>query len=268
MLTLISTEKPDILAGTETWLTPDVTNNEIILPEFGYNIYRKDRLNGYGGVLLAVANTIPSIDLPSLSTDCEIVWAKLNITGSPMYIAAYYRPHVSDSCSLTQLDLSLHKLKETTKNATILLTGDFNLPGIDWSTNLVKSDSPYKAIHECSLEILHDHALQQLVDFPTRLSNTLDLVATNKPSSILNIRKTIGVSDHDIVLFEVMSRVKLSKQLPRTIYMYDRANMNALREELHTLLGDDTETSLGEENIEQLWSKFKVSIAQVVDKYI
>ena len=50
--------------------------------------------------------------------------------------------------------------------------------------------------------------------------------------------------------------------------MHDRANMNALREELHTLLGDNTETSLGEENIEQLWSKFKVSIAQVVDKYI
>jgi len=76
--------KPDILAGTETWLTPDVMNNEIILPEFGYNIYQKDRPSSYGGVLLAVTNMIPLIDLPSLSTDCEIVWAKLNITGSPM----------------------------------------------------------------------------------------------------------------------------------------------------------------------------------------
>ena len=75
------------------------------------------------------------------------------------------------------------------------------------------------------------------------------------------------MSDHDIVLFEVMSRVKLSKQPPRTIYVYDRANMNALREELQTLLGDDTETSLGEENVKQLWSKFKVSITQVVNKY-
>ena len=79
MLTLIRTEKPDILAGTETWLTPDITNNEIILPELGYNIYWKDRPSGYGGVLLAVANTIPSTDLPSLSADCEIVWAKLMI---------------------------------------------------------------------------------------------------------------------------------------------------------------------------------------------
>jgi len=94
LLTLIGTEKPDILAGTETWLTPDVMNNEIILLEFGYNIYQKDRPSGYGGVLLAVTNKILSTDLPSLSTDCEIVWTKLNITGYPMYIASYYRPHI------------------------------------------------------------------------------------------------------------------------------------------------------------------------------
>jgi len=94
LLILISTEKPDIFAGTETWLTPDVMNNEIIPPEFGYNIYQKDRPSGYGGVLLAVTNKILLTDLPSLSTDCEIVWAKLNITGSPMYIASYYRSYM------------------------------------------------------------------------------------------------------------------------------------------------------------------------------
>ena len=88
------------------------------------------------------------------------------------------------------------------------------MPGIDWSANLVKFDSPYKAIHEYSLEILHDHALQQLVDFPTHLLNTLDLVATNKLSSVLNIHRMAGVSDH-IVLFEVTS----IKQPPRTIYI-------------------------------------------------
>ena len=36
-------------------------------------------------------------------------------TGSSMYIVAYYRSYISDSYYLTQLDLSLHKLKETTK---------------------------------------------------------------------------------------------------------------------------------------------------------
>jgi len=88
---------------------------------------------------------------------------------------------------------------------------------------------------------LHDHALQQLVDFPTRLLNTLDLVATNKSFSIFGIHKMAGISDHDIVLFKIMTKVKLNKRFPRIIYMYNRANLTALKEELHTLLMiDDT----------------------------
>ena len=77
---MIDKEKPDILAGTETWLTPDVMNSEIIPPELGYSIYRKDRPDGYGGLLLTVSNKLSSVDLPSLSTDCEIIWAKLIIS--------------------------------------------------------------------------------------------------------------------------------------------------------------------------------------------
>ena len=179
LLSLISTEKPDIVAGTETWLTSNVMNSEIIPPEYGYNIYRKDQVNDYGGVLLAIVDRISSVDLPSFGADYEILWAKLNITRSPMYIAAYYRSDISDDYSLIQLDLSVQKLKETIKNATIVLTGDFYFPGIDWSESLVKHDSSYKAIHEHLLEILHDHGLQQLVTFPMHQVNTLDLVATN-----------------------------------------------------------------------------------------
>ena len=111
------------MAGTETWLTPDVGSSEVFPPELGYNIYHRDRPGGHGGVLLAVTNLLPSVELPSLDTDCEIIWAKLSITGSPIYIAAYYRPHVNDSSSLEQLDVSLHKLHEMNNNSTILLTG-------------------------------------------------------------------------------------------------------------------------------------------------
>ena len=49
--------------------------------------------------------------------------------------------------------------------------------------------------------------------------------------------------------------------------MYDRANMNALREELYTLLGDNIKIS--EMNVEQLWSKFKISLYKLhVNKHI
>jgi exonuclease III len=45
---------PDILFGCETWLNPNITDNEILPENTGYNIFRKDRKNGYDGVMLAI----------------------------------------------------------------------------------------------------------------------------------------------------------------------------------------------------------------------
>ena len=47
--TLLDTEKPDILIGTESWLTPDIQNSEIIPPDLGYSIFREDRTSSIGG---------------------------------------------------------------------------------------------------------------------------------------------------------------------------------------------------------------------------
>ena len=47
-------------------------NSEIIPPEYGYNIYRNDRDNCHGGVLLAIVDRISSVDLTSFGADCEI----------------------------------------------------------------------------------------------------------------------------------------------------------------------------------------------------
>ncbi len=47
------------IAITETWLLPQILNNEII--PAGYQIFRRDRTNGIGGgILLAISNSLPS----------------------------------------------------------------------------------------------------------------------------------------------------------------------------------------------------------------
>ena len=54
---LVYTKSFDIIGISETWLTDNIYDNEI-LPT-GYTIFRKDRPSRGGGVLLAVNNTIP-----------------------------------------------------------------------------------------------------------------------------------------------------------------------------------------------------------------
>ena len=54
-LNIIDSYNPDIIIDTETWLNDSVHNSEIFPPN--YNIYRRrDRRDGFGGVLVAVGS--------------------------------------------------------------------------------------------------------------------------------------------------------------------------------------------------------------------
>ena len=71
---VIDTRKPEIVVGSETWLNNSIHNSEV-LPT-NYEVYRKDRKDGYGGVLIAVKNTLISQDL-EIKSDCEIVGTRI-----------------------------------------------------------------------------------------------------------------------------------------------------------------------------------------------
>ena len=73
---LINQYIPDIVVGTESWLTPAVISSEIFPND--YNIYRCDRPDGYGGVFLACKNNLISEELP-LSTTCELIACKIHL---------------------------------------------------------------------------------------------------------------------------------------------------------------------------------------------
>ena len=49
------------------------------------------------------------------------------------------------------------------------------------------------------IDIMNDHGLEQLVHFPTREKNTLDLLLTSLPGQFQDIHSPDKLSDHDIV---------------------------------------------------------------------
>jgi hypothetical protein len=57
--------------------------------------YRKDRQRGKGYCVSILINyNLITCEQPKLSTDCEILWVKLEIKGNnPSYIASYYKTH-------------------------------------------------------------------------------------------------------------------------------------------------------------------------------
>ena len=95
---LLDIENPDIVIGTESWLTPDISSIEVF-PE-GYQSFRADRKSKAkrgGGVFVLVRNSFLCTEQSQFQTNFEILWVKLEITGHrPLFIGAFYRPSEDD----------------------------------------------------------------------------------------------------------------------------------------------------------------------------
>ena len=129
------------------------------------NIYRKDRPDGYGGVMIAISKQIDSHEITALQTNCELLWMQVAIGNrNKLYIGAYYRPHVGDQNSIDELNLSLQKLNETTKDAQIWLIGDFNAPCINWESMSLSTNRTHVAAHSSLIDVMQEHGLEQIVN--------------------------------------------------------------------------------------------------------
>ena len=61
----------------------------------GFNIFRKDRSIGGGGVFVALSSRLAICDKPLLDADTELVWVGLEfLRGPPSYICAHIIGHL------------------------------------------------------------------------------------------------------------------------------------------------------------------------------
>ena len=167
---------PDIIIATETWLNDTIKDSELESP--GYTIYRKDRVKGTnGGVLIAINKSIKSSAI-SVTTNEEILWAKVSCRGQcDLLIGACYRHVISNQITILELFATTQTLT-TEHNYDIFLGGDFNFPGFDWDNMSLKPNTPYVQLHQDFLENLTNYELKQLINETTRGANTLDLMIT------------------------------------------------------------------------------------------
>ena len=95
---LLQEHDPDILCVCESKLDLTISDSAVLPRDSGFEIVsRKDNRMGAGGVLIAVKNTLVASPLKHLETDCEIVWARIEISNSkPLFIGSVYRTPSSD----------------------------------------------------------------------------------------------------------------------------------------------------------------------------
>ena len=205
--------------------------------------------------------------MPELSTDCEIVWARVKLLGrKTLYVCCYYRPDDGDEVILVRLGESLDRAARI-PNAYIMMGGDCNFPSWDWPIMTLKPKPVYTRLHKDFIDMMHDHGLEQLVMEPTRLDNTLDLLLTNCPHLVPRVEVIPGLSDHNIPYCEFAITAARSRQVPRLIPLYSKADWKSIKSvmiDLHLAMVSDQRNLTTEE----LWLRFKDAFADAIKSHI
>lgn len=257
--------KPDFVAITETWLTADITDDEISTPN--YSVVRKDRPTRGGGVAILIKNTIPFTVLPAVE-NVEAIFCKLEIGYQSVAVGCVYRSPSSDREVLRSL---YHYIATHLKGARLILLGDFNVPDIDWQAMTFHSPNS-----DIVCDIMLDFNLHQLIKQPTRTqgttSNVLDLIFISDHYSPENCKIDIfeGISDHQLTYCTIPEEGRLVFMPPPTTFP-DFMNADDTSILDHLIYEYDGFEKLAAENsadIDRLWHKFKDIILFCINNYV
>ena len=119
------------------------------------------------------------------------------------------------------------------------------------------------------LNTASDLGLEQVVNFATRGTNTLDVFMTNRPSLIKKCEPVPGISDnHATVFVDTDMIAPKHKNVRRRIYLWDKGNVTGLQTDIHEFTTDFVSRHTKDTNIDELWSLLKVKLHTAMNKFI
>lgn len=228
---LISDTDASIVALTETWLSPDKSNDQLSPLTDDFVLYRHDRIERRGGGVLIAVRRCAVSDFVQTNSPLDICWVSVDVGHGRVVIGVCYRPPGCDGDFVRHLHDNLYYMCQRFPKSRIILLGDFNYPNIDWE-NWSASSSEAKDF----LELLLDFGFCQIVNEPTRVSglscNILDLVLTNSPEIFTSCHLLNGLSDHKLMIATVSLPLTKTLVQPKVIRNYSRANFDVINHEL------------------------------------
>ena len=81
------------------------------------------------------------------------------------------------------------------------------------------------------IDTMIEHGLEQLVHFPTREKNTLDLLLTSLPGQFQDIQSPDKLSDHGIVAGTMEVIIPPIKKPRGKVYLYQKGDYESMRKD-------------------------------------
>ena len=258
----------DIILASETWLHPGIHDCEVLPDNYRF-IAHDDRPNDpHGGVAIIAHRELEGVQV-NLPTDPEFVAASFTCKHSkkPLITGALYRPPSSDVEYMESLCSTISSLSNMYPGSVIWISGDANLPDIEWeTTSIVDHHNPVQ-VNTLFNNTVMDIASEQIVDFPTRGHNLLDIFVTNRPSLLNKCTPLPGLSDHAIVLVD--SNITPARQKPpkRLIHLGKKTNIPEMKADLKNNLESAFSTYDTHSPVDTLWTTFRNNCLSNIQKH-
>ena len=118
------------------------------------------------------------------------------------------------------------------------------------------------------VDIMNDHRLEQLVNFPTRKENTLDLILTSLLGQFQEISSS-ELSDHDIVAGILKVFIPSRKKPRHKVSLDQKGNFDFMRRDSSIFAKDKYfNVHSGSRSVRENFSLRTSFIQEAVDKYI
>ncbi|KAM7303220.1 uncharacterized protein ISCGN_013200 [Ixodes scapularis] len=202
---------------------------------------------------MVIKNGISFVQLDGIPNH-ESIWCKVNMSGTSILVGGIYRQPKAPLQYL--IDLHEYLCAEVNDRTKLILTGDFNLPGINWTT--LTNDKIDEESSEQLLQSALSFCLDQLVLEATRISgtasSTLDLLFVSNCLKEFKVTVEDGISDHKLLVCTYpLCNTKPNKRFTVTVKNYAMANDVCILDYLETQFDQFSHMC----DVDEMWCKFK-----------
>lgn len=213
-------------------------------------------------MLIGIKKSLSSFSIPTNSS-LEIAWAGCTTATKRILIGACYRPPAADPKFTDNLRQSLEMATHSFPSDYVYLLGDFNFPQIDW---LTLSSSCHNSNNFLNFSL--DFNLFQVVNEPTRESNTLDLILTTAPETVETISCLDGFSDHKLLQLSLRIPLAHAGTVTKKIRDFSRANYVEINSHLEHFFHEKLLPNFTDRTIEENWVLYRNYMATLIDLYV
>lgn len=219
--------------------------------------------------MIAVADNLECFRLDFV-TSLEFICIQITVDYQKLVFCVCYRAPSATAGFCNALHDALNAVRAKFTNVPIFLFGDFNFPGIDWSSVTISTDVRLSESSQFPT-LCSEFSFTQVVTQPTRLTRTtssiLDLLLTDAPDLVSAINYMEGISDHRLLHITLNLPARTSPNKRKRIFNYGKANFTANNEGLEKFL-DEFVIGFELRSVDTNWCMFRNKIQELIDLHV